>query len=205
VLSRRHYEEFLVRLYFGDGKDYLELCIDRAYLDFNRTLHGIGKMPDAITVREHVSKMLNEALVELRQIAQIISDTRQFDQWHKTTCESIVRAFCESGYHQLHIGQAQKWLNMTLKYIYTMGDERIPGYLAFYGFCHVPLDNIIIRALSAYPDCPRLRCPWSRINDYGSYLNIQHWIRQRFALPPLDVEFQLWMGETVPPQLEETL
>jgi hypothetical protein len=45
--SSEDQSEFALRLYFGDGDDKLELAIRRAHQDFSRTVHGIGKYPDA--------------------------------------------------------------------------------------------------------------------------------------------------------------
>jgi hypothetical protein len=40
--SRKEQFDFLVHCYFGQGSDPVRLCINRAYLDFNRTLHGLA-------------------------------------------------------------------------------------------------------------------------------------------------------------------
>ena len=43
-LIKKDFEDFFIRSYFGTSKgDYIDLSIQRAYLDFNRTLHGISK------------------------------------------------------------------------------------------------------------------------------------------------------------------
>jgi hypothetical protein len=58
-------------------------------------------------------------------------------------------------------GQAQKWLNMTFKYVYVMGEHRLPGFIHLYDLCHVPLDNILMNRLYPYA-FQRLPCRWSR-------------------------------------------
>ena len=40
-LTRKDYEDYLVSLYFGTDQDLMTACIKRAYLDFNRTMHGL--------------------------------------------------------------------------------------------------------------------------------------------------------------------
>ena len=50
--SREDYFDFLVRCYFGEGKNPLRLCVQRAYLDLNRTLHGFAGHKGAETLRE---------------------------------------------------------------------------------------------------------------------------------------------------------
>jgi hypothetical protein len=86
--------------------------------------------------------------------------------------------------------QAQKWLNMSFKYIYAL---RLRGFGRLYDLCHVPLDRILIEALGGYGFRP-LPCAWSRLNDYDIYLDRQRRVRSRFQLAPLDVEFRLFMG-----------
>ena len=83
---------------------------------------------------------------------------------------------------------------MTLKYIFVMGDARVPGFQHLYNLCHVPLDNILMKALWEYGFEP-LSCTWSGLNDYNIYLDRQRWVRSRFPLSPLDVEFKLWMEQ----------
>ena len=92
-----------------------------------------------------------------------------------------------------HAGQAQKWVNMTLKYVFTVGEEHIPGFGPAYAFCHAPIDNIVLGELTRYGfDCPRK--VWSQF-DYGEYFKCQEWMREKFKPTPLlSVEFLLWMS-----------
>ena len=50
IPTQAEQDDFLLRLYFGAAAP-LRACVDRAYLDFSRTLHGIGALPDAADVR----------------------------------------------------------------------------------------------------------------------------------------------------------
>ncbi len=192
-LTRSDYEEFLVSAYFGYGRDYLWLCIDRAYRDFNRTMRGFGKLDGKSEVRQQARQCVREQLISLRELELI--EVGQFDHWHRQACEALSVVYRENGYPSFYVGQAQKWLNMTLKYIFTLGVERIAGFDGAYAFCHAPLDNILIGQLSKY-DFPSLPTRWSRIKEYEQYLTYQQWIRERFQSPPLDVEFLLWMGKS---------
>lgn len=208
-LTRSDYEKYLVYLYFGknEDKDYLLNCIKRAYRDFNRTIHGINKdnskgepRKPAIDIAIHILKKYFES-ISLSSV--IITTQSKFDCGHRALCEEICKAYCEYGYNKFNIGQAQKWINMTFKYIYTLGKERISGFENFekiYSFCHVPIDNILIEKLFAADyKFPVPESSWSRINDYDEYLKYQTLIRESFNLPPLDVEFHLWLGGKVEP------
>jgi hypothetical protein len=116
-----------------------------------------------------------------------------FDAWHQETCSQLQTRYAQYN-HELFIGQAQKWVNMTLKYVYTFGEQRISGFAPFYQYSHVPLDTILIDKLQRY-HAPQLTKRWSRLDTYTEYLAFQHWIRQRFTLAPLDVEFRFWLGK----------
>lgn len=187
-------ENFLIRLYFGPEKDYLGSCIKRAYLDFSRTIHGIGNIADDGICHKDATEMMRDLFAALSD-SKATPDQQRFDQWHRDACDRLKDLYARHGYNEFHFGQAQKWLNMTLKYIYVMGNDRLPRYEGFYEFGHVPLDNIIIDSFKKY-NPPPLKLPWSRLNDYEEYLRYQIWIRDKFPeSSPLAVEFHLWLND----------
>jgi hypothetical protein len=150
-------------------------------------MHGMFK-PQQILI-QHLDILCNSSMQPTTPEA--------FDTWHRTISIRLVARYREHG-HEMFIGQAQKWINMSLKYIFTVGDERIPGFQAIYPFCHIPLDSILVRRFRPY-GAPALPNRWSRIDDYEQYLKYQHWVRQRFTRLPLDIEFLLWMKQ-IPPE-----
>ncbi len=125
-----------------------------------------------------------------------MSGQSDFDNWHRETCQTLTTLYEHYSYNQLFVGQAQKWINMTFKYIFTIGESRLPGFESFYQHCHIPIDNIIVARLKEY-GFPGLSCAWSRINNYQGYLNYQQWVRRRFEYIPMDVEFLLWLGKSL--------
>jgi len=198
TLSRFDYEDFLVYLYFGatPNSDHLRCCIDRAYLDFSRTLHGMGKHPASQALRQQISGAIRTIFADVQSAPAALSHQAAFDTWHQATCERLAELFRQQGYQRLFVGQAQKWVNMTFKYIFTMGEQRLPGYQPLYSMCHAPLDSILVDKLQPY-GAPPLLHRWSRLDNYGDYLAYQLWIRRHFALVPLDVEFKLWLGQPI--------
>ena len=40
-MNEKTIKDFLIRLYFGKGTNYVDLAISRAYRDFNRTLRNL--------------------------------------------------------------------------------------------------------------------------------------------------------------------
>src|SRR5208282_3617867 len=173
--ARRDFDDFLLVLYFGRDAlaDPKRACVQRAYLDFNRTIHGIGGFP------ELYNKSTKSILTTISGLPDIAGDIDQhgYDQWHHNFCISLKGIYKDAGFLHFSIGQAQKWVNMKLKYIYTFGEVKIPGFVSLYRYCHVPLDNIIIEKLVPY-GFPKFAQAWSRIDEYQEYLQRQIWIRQ---------------------------
>jgi hypothetical protein len=191
--SSEEQAEFVLRLYFGDGDDKLRLAIHRAHQDFSRTVHGIGKYPNA---RSKGDDFMYGAIVEL---AMQPKDANQalFDVWHEKTSKDLCAIYCEAGYKAFYIGQAQKWINMALKYVYVFGESRLPGYGKFFPYCHVPIDNIILEK-DEFKDLRSFKCAWSRISDYGEYMAFQLSVRRKFPeSSPLAVEFWAWQRRSV--------
>ena len=192
--TRRDYENFLLSAYFGKkySSDAMGACIERAYLDFSRTLRGIASFDQRREFHGEAIGHIKSAVGKLR--GTVINDQTQFDKWHEETCFSLKFIYDHGGFLQFEIGQAQKWVNMTLKYIYTFGDDRIPDFSRVYPFCHVPIDNRIIDRLKCF-EPPELQLPWSQSASYNQYLNYQKWIRGTFTIPPLDLELFAWTDE----------
>jgi hypothetical protein len=113
-------------------------------------------------------------------------------EWHQAACSELISAFRDIGYQYFTVGHAQKWLNMTLKYIFVPGG-RVPGYEHLYAFGHVPLDQFVMRAAGplGLPELPGTGA-WSALKDYGVYMERQRWFRAR-PEPPLVAEFRLWL------------
>jgi hypothetical protein len=80
IISRADYENYLIYLYFGPNVD-LASCIDRAYLDFSRTLHGFRK--NAGDTYELAENSLLSSFEVLRSAAKNEISVNVFDNWHK--------------------------------------------------------------------------------------------------------------------------
>lgn len=190
-ITQKEYTDFLLFLYFGKSNNYLNNCIDRAYRDFNRTMHGFAKHKNKDVILKESKTYLKESLIEIKNDNSMISQIN-FDVWHKSTCYRLINIFYKYEYQNFTIGQAQKWINMSLKYIFLHGEIRIDGFNRVYEYCHIPIDNIILNKL----EYKKFNTSWSRINDYNIYIDFQKYIRDisRDEIP-LDFEFRLFMRE----------
>lgn len=188
-LVERDCKDFLLFLYFGRNKDYLENCIDRAYRDFNRTIHGFANNKNKDNILKESKAYLKKALIEIKN-NNIITSQADFDTWHESTCYNLLKIFDKYEYSNFNIGQAQKWINMSLKYIFLYDETRIDGFNSIYQYCHIPIDNIILNKF----EYKKFNTSWSRINDYNAYIRFQKYIREVVTDEiPLDFEFRLFM------------
>lgn len=134
-----------------------------------------------------------------------------FDAWHCKAIEKLIdkskeyqELFEES---QITVGQAQKWLNMSIKYMRMMGllNKDIKSE-----FIHVPIDNYIVDAVKKNGKIselfeveslgiePTFSGKWSKITEYKDYLKyqktIQEELRKRNCIP-IVWESDAWMAE----------
>ena len=192
-ITRDEWEKYILDLFFGNNEALLN-CINRAYRDFNRTLHGYGSLANNEEITRKIKFILKNEFKEVKN--KNIDNQNKFDEWHQSLCNLLIEFYNQNNYKKFYIGQAQKWINMTFKYIFAYGNKYINGYDFLYQYCHVPIDNILIEELKPH-NPPKLLTAWSRIDNYAVYLKYQQWFHKEFKKIPLDIEFKLWKGEHV--------
>lgn len=188
-LTQTNIEDFWIRCFLNPKVSLKEAAIERAYRDFNRTLHGIGikQTKDKQSILKGlIMKIVSELL------SQIFNSQNEFDNWHKIKCYELVSAYDDVLKHKLFIGQAQKWINMSFKYLFALGENRVNGISKNYKYFHFPVDNIIQDEFFKH-GIKKFKLAWSRIDDYSDYLDYQILIREKFHDQiPLDIEFILF-------------
>lgn len=98
----------------------------RAYRDLSRTLHGIGTHPAKTTLLESAHASLHAFVTDLEEV----KTREEFDALHDTWCEDRICFFREHPHPDREAfvftyGQAQKWINMTLKYLAVLGHPTV--------------------------------------------------------------------------------
>jgi len=167
--------------------------VQLAYLDVNRTIKGIESIQ---------SSLLKQAIVSF--IEKLLADPPMnqttFDHLHHLCCQQCVTCSTPNG-ASIHYGQAQKILNMSLKYIYNEY-ATYKGNLNQFEFpdnnmellFHLPIDSQIRDFLVRnchFIDPTRL--PWSQWR-YDHYISFQHQLRKRIDIQysPLEIDYMLW-------------
>ena len=108
---------------------------------------------------------MNELIIER---IKNLSDANQgaYDKFHFELCEQIIEEYRKRDVAELTYGQAQKWVNMTMKYLSMISHSSVKKC---YEYCHIPIDNYILQATSK-----TLSTTWSRLEDYDEYLSFQN-------------------------------
>jgi hypothetical protein len=167
--------------------------VQLAYLDVNRTIRGIETEQSAFLKQTVVSFIEN-------LLAGPPIDQAAFDQLHHRCCQQCLASSSPRG-ARIHYGQAQKLLNMSLKYLYNEY-AAYKGKLNKFGFpdnniehfFHLPIDSQICEFLvgnCCFIDPTSL--PWSQWT-YDHYISFQHQLRKRISVQysPLEIDYMLW-------------
>lgn len=211
----------LTAFYFGSGvatttppttREAIRDISHRAYRDLCRTLTGIGTHPD----KEHLLKVTHTSLHEFVTdldpdpvpTLDVEAAQKNFDDRHDTWCLERMNFFDKYPHPDrkefiFTYGQAQKWINMTLKYLAVLGH---PAVLRVYHYLHIPIDTIIYE--EAEDPTTGLNVPyppdetvWSQLNR-DQYQDYQRQLRDSIAghgadsLAPLDWEAQAWINRS---------
>jgi hypothetical protein len=138
----------------------------------------------------------------LNAIADRDMDQAGFDIWHRCTRNAVMRASDPVARgNGPTLGQAQKWINMSVKY--AVGG-RAPGFAGLGVVAHAPIDRVLLNALKRYPKfvsvvTPLFAVVWTKLRDEQAYEQFQRDVRRLAApLPPLVLEFRLWLAEMTP-------
>ena len=183
--------EFLKFSYFGNLKDPIEVASNRAYRDMCRTIKFNGLSEEnRLKLRK---KVKNDFKTEIDNLTSKIQG--DFDKWHEQLCKKIIDEYKKSKI-QLSYGQAQKWVNMTIKYLYIL---EVEGYTfdSIFEDLHIPIDNYVFDAVEKELGIKRPADAWSKL-DKKEYLKYQEDIREELRKKnssPLIWEFENWLKE----------
>ena len=188
IITPDQVRDYMFQVYFGDYRDPFKAAVKRAYLDFNRTLHDFGTNER----RQETYAQAEQRLITQLQsmLTDEIANQEQYDKWHRDCCDQLIETFRSVGQHKMYYGQAQKWINMALKYLFVLDRELTSRN---YRYFHIPIDNIVLKKLASMNEPPVLTTAWSRLDSYEEYLKFQARYRSAFAGIPMDNEFTLWM------------
>ena len=227
---------------FYKNDDPITWASNKAYLDMNRTMtfreSDSGKTEkEKRDIQEKRNRWRDEVTEKIRGRINETDKYNGFDQWHKETCKEMISFYSNKGDGQsilvlreknkrtnkeatLSVGQAQKWLNMMLKYLWLLDrlgllEKEFSTFVRKHReFFHIPIDSYMIRYIKRESkrkrtnDFPKpnglnnehsIGClsgsEWSKINEYEKYLSYQKAIRDDLSESkaiPLQWELEHW-------------
>jgi len=163
------------------ANDIITLAIDKAYRDLMRTIRGFSNHPDHEIISKNTRQAFHTSVTAI--LATEINTQAIFDELHQAACYDLILSFRDQTFT---VGQAQKWINMTFKYLHLLD---CPEVQRVYEYCHIPIDSYML-TITNYT----ISKPWSKLNNYCEYLEYQNWFREKYPNDiPLDKEFYLWL------------
>ncbi|RKY91041.1 MAG: hypothetical protein DRQ13_11910, partial [Ignavibacteriae bacterium] len=121
-----------------------------------------------------------------------INSQKEFDNWHFQKCKKLKSEFLKIYKFKITFGQSQKWINMTMKYLFALGEKRIKNIETNYEYFHIPIDNIVQNELAKI-GIPKFKMAWSKLDSYEEYLDYQKKVRGLIKNQiPMDFEFKLF-------------
>lgn len=186
--------QFFIASIFGLDKDgaadaslATEHAIRCAYRDMCRTIrYGDMSTDDIDNLYASGSRVIHDDL----DMMMLTNSQNEFNQAHKQTCESLINEFASRGVI-LYYGQAQKWVNMTFKYLHILKLDEY-NLVPSFPYLHIPLDSIVLEKATKQLKLDIKDLTWSRY-DYQTYIAIQNEIREALnGQNPLIWEFESW-------------
>jgi hypothetical protein len=190
-------EIFWIRLYFNPEKEHFHKdkiiisAIRRAYRDMNRTL----RMNNNKDVHEMNGREVNKKLAEeyLEHALPMLYNTEynnqyQYDNRHNETCLGLMNVF------KMKYGQAQKWVNMSIKYLVLLGEDWVTGIDGNIHLYHPPFDNIVLNEMMG--ECSKgIARPWSKWNEKEYIMALEMFRSMPTVDTPLISEFKFFNKE----------
>ena len=183
ILTEADYNLFYKSIIYGNVNDSIKSSIKSAYRDVCRTITGFSKMENHDNILNNASSLVYTEINSL--LIKKIKEQSDFDKWHKECCDKLISTFDKQLFSY---GQAQKWINMSLKNLSMLEHKLIEKQ---YEFFHVPIDNYIVDITGI-----KISVAWSRISNYDEYIEFQNKFRDTYEGIPLDNEFKLWLKAT---------
>lgn len=144
---------------YGGFHDYNDYCINKVIMAAYRDATNQGAYNTLFKKDLYNIEKLREASKEARNksarfLSEKISDSENmkdgFDEWHAEVCKELVefhKKIRVGDDNFFTYGNAQKWVNMTMKYLWMLG--LLPEKIKEENL-HIPIDSFVIDALWNY-------------------------------------------------------
>lgn len=203
---------FLLFAYFGIDDACCVRCLFRnavlcAYRDAASHVLSVAESEKAARKRKAVQRISER----LRQFL-LGGEGQDYHAFHEQLCRELVEEIYHGVAYQAETrrftyGIAQKWVNMTVKYLWLLADllPRDSEFVQQYGASlkayetvfHVPLDRYMLNAVKKELHIDHRRYgfdTWSSIGDYPGYQRYQQEILKALGTQiPAEWENRMWI------------
>ena len=177
---------------FGTEENNEKAAAKRAYRDMCRTIRfekGVSqKLKD--DSRTRVIELIETKIKKCNSIDTV----EKYNEFHDSLCLRMIDCYDNQTIAQITYGQAQKWVNMTMKYLCVLYEGQCDWLNKIYSFLHIPIDSIILdKAKKEFPnEFPVNNTPWSQLSR-EEYITIQNKFRAVIKdVALIDWEFKVW-------------
>lgn len=177
---------------FGTEENNEKAAANRAYRDMCRTIR-FEKGVDQKLKNDCRTKVVKLIETEIKK-CNSIDTVEKYDEFHDYLCLRIIDCYDNPTIAQITYGQAQKWVNMTMKYLCVLYEGQCDWLNKIYSFLHIPIDSIILdKAREKFPnDFSVNNTPWSQFSR-EEYITIQKKLRAVIKdVTLMDWEFKAW-------------
>ncbi len=139
--------------------------------------------------KEAASYLTSEILT---MISRTSFTNDEYDDWVRKVCTRIRDIYRSYNLEDYTFGNAQKYFNMTIKYIFSA--DNIDPNLPIFKVAHIPVDGVIMNIAKEKLGVNKLNTYWSKTDNIKDIIDYQN--RFRESLPedyfPLLWECQNW-------------
>ena len=177
---------------FGTEENNEKAAANRAYRDMCRTIRfekGVSQMLKN-DCRTRVVELIETEIKNCNSIDTL----EKYDEFHDSLCLRIIDCYDNQTIAEITYGQAQKWVNMTMKYLCVLYEGQCDWLNKIYSFLHIPIDSIILdKARKEFPnEFPVNNIQWSQLSR-EEYITIQNKLRAVIKdVALIDWEFKAW-------------
>lgn len=189
IVPEKIFNDEKTKLY-GDFVDYNDYCRKKAIMAAYRDATNQGAYNTLFKKDlDHIEDLRGESKEARNKsalfLSEKISDSENmkngFDEWHADVCKKLVEFYKEirvGDDNFFTYGNAQKWVNMTMKYLWMLG--LLPENIKEKDL-HIPIDSFIMGVLQA-GDLPKSSetnriIGWSKWKEYQQYEKVQKKIK----------------------------
>ena len=155
-------------VYFNAGMEAYRAAMRRA-IKLNGLSHGI--MED---LRRESCEYLAGRFKELFEIKNL--DFDKYDAWAEETTKHIREIYRDQGVNDYTIGNAQKIINVALKFV--MSSDLVDYNSDVFKYCHFPVDGIIQGTIKRAFKIKPLETCWSKNDNWEDFLGYQKSVRE---------------------------